>query len=266
MVQKINDIESILKNELYKNPAITHAISSILVEYDIKSAHTTAIRYIYGEDKYNELLKLDKKERNITIGKWQIGNPTLIKELQHYLLLFKKTFIESNNIRLNNVVETTKDSILLNNKMASKLKLIIDGKEVEFSNKDGVYSSYYRINGKSILFDNLTKNIRIKGINNDIIKNSEFINGYFIDLLSNLEHMNSLGYINVIKNIKIHRMKYINNKNIGIYRSIDHNNRFIYNIGGDIIESEMVLPNERDNMVMINNYTGYVMPVMSCIV
>jgi hypothetical protein len=252
-----------LTRELYKNPLIKYIISGNIVEYDIAHAHTSAIYYIKGKEVYEQLMKMTKKDRNIQIGKWQINNKELVNELQRYLYLFKKKFIEENNIKNSNIVETTKDSLLITNKIPTKTIINIDGLDIEFNNKEGAYSSYYRINGKSLLYDNMTGNIRIKGIDKEIVDSSPFVKKYMLPLLTGLENSISLGPTYGINLMKTFRLNYIKNDNPEIYRSLDHKNKYLYNYNNEIIESDLLL--DEGELIIVNNYTTYVMPLMRSI-
>ena len=57
------------------NKNVDYAISTVINEYDIKSAHASALYFIKGEDTYNELMKLDKLSRNTLIGKMIRDDP-----------------------------------------------------------------------------------------------------------------------------------------------------------------------------------------------
>jgi hypothetical protein len=259
----MDDQNGALSKELYKNPLITCVKNSHIEEYDIASAHLIAIKFIEGDEIYNRLKELPKLERNIAIGKMQIGNQTLVKQLQEYLFLFKKEFIVRNKIRKNEIIETTKDSITILNKIPTITDIEIDKNIVSFVNKEGIFSSYYRINGKSVYFDAIAKTIKVKGINDDIINNSPFIKHYYIPLLQSLETPKNLDTINAMKTIKMYRNNYIDTENIDIYRSIDNNNHFIYEINKEIIESDEIIKDA--NLITLDNYKVYVMPIFNSV-
>jgi len=258
MIQE-NSLDIILAKELYRNPVITIAQSSHIEEFDIKAAHLMAIKLIAGEEVYKSLKDLPKLERNIRIGKMQINHKGLTKKLQEYLLLFKKEFILKNKIKRNEIVETTKDSITLINKIPTVLSFDVNGTTIDFTNKEGTFTTYYRLNGKSIYFDSVTRKIWIKGINKDIVRLSQFIKDYYLQFLISLEVYKNLNTNSKFKNLKIQRYKYIESDNKDIYRSLAHNNKFIYNIKDQLIESDSYIPDE--TLIIIDNYKNYVMPL-----
>lgn len=256
---------TVLSKEIWRNDTISNVINSTICEYDIKSAHLIGIRILYGEELYTKLSTMDKLERNVYIGKMMKKDPELSSKLQELLFKFKEVFIKENNIFINNIIETTKDSLVLVQKIPMNTVIKVKGVEVEFRNKDGIYSSFYRIGTKSILFDSLTGTLRIKGINMQTVNESIFVNAYFKDLLRTLETSISLGNIECLKTLKQMRQKYINSSDINIYRSLDEKNQFIYEVAGDIIKTDVEINNPNAKLMKIMNYKDFVMPLMKCI-
>lgn len=257
---------TVLTKEIWRNETISNVINSTICEYDIKGAHLVGIRILYGEDLYNKLSTMDKLDRNIYIGKMMKDDPELSSKLQELLFKFKEVFIKENNIFINNIVETTKDSLVLVQKIPINTIIKVKGVDVEFRNKDGIYSSFYRLGSKSILFDSLTGSLRIKGINMQTVNDSVFVNSYYKDLLTTLETSISLGNIECLKTLKQMRQKYINSDDINIYRSLNDKNHFIYEIGGEIIETDVEISNPNAKLMKIMNYRDFVMPLMKCII
>ena len=177
---------TVLSKEVWRNDAISNVINSTICEYDIKGAHLVAIHILFGDELYNKLAVMDKLSRNIYIGNMVKKDPDLSIKLQKLLFKFKQKFIEENNIFINNIIETTKDSLVLVQKIPTTTTVKVNGVDVEFRNKDGIYSSFYKLGTKSILFDSMTGNLRIKGINMQTVQESEFVNLYLKELLTTL--------------------------------------------------------------------------------
>jgi DNA polymerase III epsilon subunit-like protein len=258
-MKQLFDNFDFLQKENWKNISIQKAIDRTIEEYDIQGAHLQAMQII-DTNIYNELKLLDKTSRNIEIGKMQINNQKLVKQLQELLFIFKKEFIIQNNILLTNLVETTKDSLVLVNKIPQKTNINIEGINIQFICK-GKYSSYYKIDNKSLFYDSLTNNIRIKGVNEDIVNNSIFISKYLKSLLLILERNINNQQIDILHKLKGFRQRYINPDDYNIWRSLDNKNMFLYNINNNIIESELFISLE--NIISSNNYKNYVMPIFS---
>ena len=257
---------TVLSKEIWRNDTITNIINSTICEYDIKGAHLVAIRILYGDKLYDKLAAMDKLSRNIYIGNMVKKDPELSTKLQKLLFKFKQKFIEENGILINNIVETTKDSLVLVQKIPTNTIVKVNGVEVEFRNKDGIYSSFYKLGNKSVLYDSMTGNLRIKGINMQTVQESEFVNLYLKDLLTTLETSISLGTLECLKILKEMRKKYINFPNNNIYKSLNDKNKFIYEIAGEMIETDVEIDNPNAKMMKIMNYKDFVMPLMKSVI
>lgn len=264
--EKKNLLEDVLHNELWKNPTINNIINSTIVEYDIRAAHLMAIRILYGDKLYEKLASMNKLARNIEIGNMQAKDHSLTKKLQDLLYRFKLQFVKENNILINNIIETTKDSLVLCQKIPTKTIIIVDNVEVEFRNKEGTYSSFYRLDNKSVLYDSLTGNLRIKGISEETVNNSDFVNKYLKNLLNTIETNISVGSIYCMSLMQEMRRKYINSDDISIYKSLNHKNKYLYQIGGEMIETDVPIKREGANIIKILNYKNFVMPLMKTII
>lgn len=252
-----------LKKLITSNRSMSHAISTILNEYDIRSAHTTACYFIFGKGMYDSLMEKDKRERNIEIGKMMKKDSSLYPKIEKLLLKWMNDFLEVNNIHTQNFIESTRDSVLLINKKPTVTKFE-DGL-VEFRNKEGEFTSFYRINGKLILFDNMNYSIRIKGINSnkEVIQSSVFVEKYLKPLLNTMENSVSTGVIKNLKQVAIYRDKYINATDIDIYRDLMQNNKFVIDVDGQTILSDYAI--DEHSIVKINNYKTFVLPIIRSI-
>lgn len=269
MNENENPIGVVLSKEIFRNPAITSVVNSTISEWDIKGAHLVAIKILYGDGKiYNTLANMDKLQRNIQIGKMCLKDPSLTKKLQDLLYKFKERFIVENNIQIQNILETTKDSVMLAQKIPSKTTINIDGVDVLFVNKEGFYSSYYRVfesKTQTLLFDSMSGNIRIKGIDMKTVSESPFVSIYLKPLLYELESSVSLGPYTCMKMMKSERNKYIDAEDNEIYRCLNNKNKFLYDIGDEApLESDSEL--EDGNLIKISNYRDFVMPLMKTVI
>lgn len=242
-------------------------LGSTIVEYDLENAHTTAIRFILGENEYARLMSIgDKAERKVEIGMMRKRNPELTKQITDLILKWMNEFIYLNKIQDKNFLATTPDSILIIGKVPTITKLH-DGK-VNFRNKEKiVYSSLFYIeNGhkKMILFDRYSKRIRIKGLGTEEYTDTfPFINKYLRNLLCVLEDSVSLGYIKTMKKLKIQKQNYFNNSNVDIYRSISNKNMFHYIVDGEHIFSDSIIPeDEHCKLDVSDNYMDIVYPLI----
>ena len=62
------------------------------------------------------------------------------------------------------------------------------------------------------------------------------------------------------------RKKYINFPNNNIYKSLNDKNKFIYEIAGEMIETDVEIDNPNAKMMKIMNYKDFVMPLMKSVI
>ena len=232
------------------NPLFDTIIGGTIVEYDIKSAGATAIREIKGDSVYNNLMTLEKTDRNVKIGLMMRDEKGLSDKVNELLLKWMNMFIEDNKIKNTNLIYTTRDSIYLYNKLPLKLKF----GNVEFRNKDGIFSSMYKFNRLTIFFDSMRGHIICKGIKSHVVENSYFLQNFIKKYLYLFESCQKTSESGIYKNLAHMRKSYINNENIDIYKDIMNENKMgvVYNgqltyIDGDYNEeafNDMVISKE----------------------
>lgn len=243
---------------LTENTMITSAVGATIAEYDITAAAPTAIRYICGLPVYEELMKMGKTERNIKTGIMQRDDRTLWPKIEKVTLDWFNEFIYQNKIERHNFIETTRDSILVLGKIPTDLTL--DKGFVQFRNKDGSYTSYYRIEGRKILFDSMSGNIRIKGVSDEYVQASPFINTILKPFLASLETSVLRGQSNLIKCVEKTRIKYIESKDLNIFRDVNSRNLFQYQQDDKLIETEMLI--DEKTLIKTSNYMNYILPII----
>lgn len=242
-------------------------LSSNIFEYDMAHAAASVIKIIKGDELYNRLLKMPKEERNIQIGLMIRDDKSLGNYIEKQLILWRNEFISLNNIKKENIIETTKDSVLFKNVIPKILKLP-QREWVEFRIKDkDEYSSYIRIDDRlRILYDGLKKYIKIKGIKDETVNKSLFVKKILIPLVQALENNVSLGYIKSYKNIQICRINYINSNDVDIYRELLHNNQLLYKKYNNEVYSDNVIDGEEEFIDKGSNYVNIMMPLFKIII
>jgi hypothetical protein len=240
------------------NPSVKQCISTIVAEYDIESAHTTACCFIYGKEMYDSLMSMDKQSRNARIGKMMAGDPSLHEKIAALLLKWFNLFCEENNIKESNFISSTRDSILLVNK--KPIRTVFENGLVKFRNKEGEFTSYIRLQNRyEVLYDNISGALRIKGVPQQYLENNVFTR-LFKQLLSIVEQSKSVTVSEGLKKLSKIRNKYIYSNTKEIYRSLLDGNKFIYLIEGERILSDVVLENE--NLIKHDNYINFVLPLI----
>jgi hypothetical protein len=219
------------------------------------------MKYIAGEEVGKRLLAMPKLDANIEIGLMQKNDPTLAPKLNSMVLKWMNDFVEINNIKSSNFVETTRDSILIIGKIPTKL--IFENGDVEFKNKEGEYTSLYRLSGKLILFDSMRNEIRIKGVSEKYVNESPFVTKFFKPLLATMESSSSVGMIKCMKSLQQYREKYIDAEDSSIFRELNSQNKFAHIIDGEVSHADMIL--DEQALIKSGNFNEYVLPIMRSI-
>lgn len=250
--------------KLLNNNIRANIIGSTITEYDLSAAHPTALYLINGNKaQYDRLMDLPKLERNITIGKMIKKNPDLRKQIDAKILELFNEFIKANNILEENFLATTPDSILITNRIATVMRF----QDIAyFRNKEKIsYSSLFYINRTTfILFDRLTKRMRIKGLGDEKkTRNYPFVKKILTDLCCVLDDSQRLGYIPCLRRLKQIRINYIYNEDINVFRDIKNNNMFKYIVDGRTIYSEVKLK-EDDGCILVksDNYMNFILSLI----
>lgn len=257
----------ILEKSFGLNDTNECVLSSNIFEYDMAHAAPNVIKILKGDELYNKLLKMPKEERNIQIGLMVRDDKSLGNYIEKQLILWRNEFITLNNIKKENIIEITKDSVLFKNVIPKILKLP-QREWVEFRIKDrDEYSSYIRINDRfRILYDGLKKHIKIKGVKDEYVNNSQFVKKILIPIVQALENNVSIGYTKSYKNVQICRINYINSTDMNIYRELLHNNQLLYKKFDNEVYSDNILDGEDEYLDRGSNYLNIMMPLFKIIV
>ena len=251
----------VLERTQVLNEINTCILSSNIFEYDMRHANANAIKVLKGDDLYNQLLKMPKEDRNIRVGLMMKEDKKLMNDIDKLILSWRNQFIELNNIKKENIIELTKDSVLVKN-IVPKISIIPDQKHVEFVTKNQEYSSYIRINNKlRILYDGMKKKIKIKGINDEYVDTSLFVKKILIPLLQALENSISIGYMKCFKGMQSCRINYINAQDINIYRELLNKNQILYKKYENEVYSDNIIPGEDDFIDKGSNYINFLLPL-----
>jgi len=252
----------VLEKLINVNTLFDTIIGSNIAEYDIRSAGATAIRELKGESIYNNLMLLDKKTRNINIGLMMRDEKGLSDKVNDLMLKYLNTFIRENKIKNSNLIYTTRDSIVIYNKLPLKYKF----GNVEFSNKDGIFSSMYRIKNLVIFFDSMRGKIMVKGVNDEIVEKSKFFQKFLVKYLFIIENCQNSGDGKIFNTLHHMRESYIRSPDLSIYRDIMNENRFCLRYNDDrllYVDNE-IEEEETDEFTIARemNYVNIILPIM----
>lgn len=236
-------------------------LSSNIFEYDIESANACALKLLKGEQLYLDLINLPKEERVIRVGNMMKSEPRLYNQVENILINWRNEFIHINKIKKENIIETTRDSVLVKNTIPTQTKL--QG-YVNFRTKGEEYSSYIFLTPQlRLLYDNLRRKIKIKGVKDEYVDNSKFVKKILVPIFQALEQSISVGYITSFAALKRCRENYLLATDMEIYRELLNKNRIVYNKFDNVIESDNVLPNEDESIDKSSNYLNFVFPLLT---
>ena len=254
----------ILEKLINVNKLYDTIVGGCIAEFDIVSAGATAIRTLKGDEIYHYLMKLDKKTRNIKIGLMMKDEPGLSDKVNELMLKWLNMFISANKIKLANIIYTTRDSIVLYNKLAMKT---VFG-HVEFRNKDGIYSSMYRIKNITILFDSMGGRLTVKGIPDTVVEKSDFLQKFLIKFLYIIESCQKGGDSKVFNNLRYMRETYLKSTTNSIYKDLMNENKLGIRYNGDLIyvdnDMDQDVTEEDESFIIAKeiNYINIVLPIM----
>lgn len=169
----------------YLNPNIEYLFDNEIIEYDIRDAGFSIIKYykLLSPEQIKTLANLEKNERHRAVGILQGRDKEFSKALMNKFTEVRTVFISVNNLSDNNIVSVKKDAIFT----IGECNQIKFGK-IEFVAKNR-YSSYLRfVDNMNIEVYYNSEGMEIKGIGDSAVNRHrlyilEFIKG----MISNLE-------------------------------------------------------------------------------
>ena len=216
--------------------------------------------------KYEYLLSLTKSQYVDEINKIFKENQNIKKEVMNKTLQIYNEFLFMNNIKPESFLATTTDSILLVDQIAP---INLFNNKYQFRNKDQVpYTSLFYINNDTyILFDRVSKNIKIVGINDPNVNSYPFVKKILKELCCILNDYSIETKPDCLKRMKNIRINYLNSQDKEIYRSIINNNMYKYNIEGIVNYSDISLKEDETCVLMKDdNYLNFILPLFQSFV
>lgn len=250
----------ILEKLINQNSLFDTIIGGTIAEWDIKAAGATAIFELKGKETYDYLMSLEKKERNIKIGLMMRSEPGLSEKVNGLMLKYLNMFVTENKIKVTNLINTSRDSITIYNKLPMKTKF----GHVEFRNKDGIFSSMYRIKRLTLYYDSMREKIIGKGVNDEIVDNSSFLNDFLKDFLHNIESCQKSGDEKVFNILRRMREAYIESDDTSIYRDLLNDNKMCVRYNGEMIymNNDFESDDESFEVAKDLNYINIILPIM----
>ena len=140
-----------------------------IAEYDIKMAGPSVLweKDILDEDTYNELISMDKMDRQVALGMMIMDNPEWYNIQTEAYKEYIGRFMKSNRIKDYNVLEFVRDAVWVVGRVPRELKF----DSIEFVKKRE-YTSVFKYKRVYFYVNSVTDVIDIRGLKTD---NEEFL-------------------------------------------------------------------------------------------
>ena len=198
-----------------------------IVEWDIKSANTSLMRYynIASESVIDRFEKMKKSERERAVGLFSLKHKDFAMTLENKFTDIINQFIKINNIKEDNIISIKKDAIFVKNK---DIKVSSFDQIVNFIPKN-TYTGFLKIPRYEFYYNK--NKIDIKGLNNNNIP--LHINGILLFIKAVFEEASNYSEIN--KFLKEYSYAYKNKElTIDSYREFNSDSSFKTNIMGTV--------------------------------
>lgn len=246
--------------KVINNNINSHIINSNIVEYNICKAYPTILSNI--DNKYSYLLDLSKNEYVEEINELFTTNRYMRNKVEARTVEIFNEWLKRNKINQSNFIATTTDSIIISNQIAP----IGDIDGFKFRNKDKVsYTSLFYINGDLyILFDRVTKKMKIQGkIRDPFINTYPFVTKILKDVCCICNEYTYENKYDSLKKLAKLRQKYICSEDKTIYADILHNGEYKYNLDGAMVYTPGLYESSSDcNLVIEDNYINFLLPLI----
>lgn len=243
----------------YLNKDIPYLNNVVIYEYDMSSGGFNILRSkkVFNEDEEELLLKMDKLDRNVYIGK-KLRKQKGLSEL--LINGFKECMIEFcklNNIEDSMILSIKKDALFVINHKCTNLKLneYITFKE---ANK---YTTYMYVNEIEFYYN--THKLDVKGLSDEVINNNEFYN-VIKKIMQLLDKNNDMYLFKYLKKLQRDYLDLELDK--GYYKEFNINNTYRLNLLNnkfyyDEIDEDMIY-----HIDIRYNYMNYILPIIQMLV
>ena len=168
---------------LWENPENPYVINSNIVEYDMRSASLSVSRrfHLLSDTLLDELERMPKEQRTKRIGLIQRDDKQFSENMINGILQTRKEFIETNNIKEEDIVALHSDALMFIQKQPVQDNIA----GVQFVCKN-TWTSYIRYEHLEMFYDDGT--ITYKGMPQAMIQQHTLgINRYLLTIFEKLE-------------------------------------------------------------------------------
>lgn len=247
----------------YLNKDITYLSNVKIYEYDMKSGGFSILKEkgFFSEKEINYLEKVDKRTRNVYIGKKLQKNTPWNKILIDGFKEAVRRFFEEFQIEEENVLSIKKDAIfLININLGERVEL--DGYITFELNKS--YTSFYNLNDVEFYYNK--DEIDVKGINDEIVnEHVDYFLGDLCDIFEIVERNNRKLTFDFLRQ---YRSDYINRElPHQHYKEFNRRNEYLYKVTPTKCYYVPSIDEKDIDTININyNYNFYLKPLISYLI
>lgn len=261
---------SLAKKTVYLNKEIVYLKNVPIVEYDIKSAGFSVVRYkeLLGQDMIDELERMPKEERNIKIGLFQRQFPELSSIILETLSEVRQEFVIANEVTEDDILSIKKDAIFL----IKKTPKITKFREYFEFRKKSSFTSYVMLNNIEFYYSSITGELIWKGLSDDsrIQKKRKPLNiendVVLKDIRQILKQSEKLSQEALFSALKTYRNRYLEKKlPIGSYRNLN-TGAFDVRMGNRLLEVDDVDESMLEYLDISQNYINYILPLIQAVI
>lgn len=256
----------------YINDGLPLLLNSQIIEYDIQSGNTSIMRR-YGllpATQLDEIDRMPKKERNITVGLLQKGNKGLAKALEEG---FNKTvldFLEANGLDIDvDVLAIRKDAVFVINRPVTKTRM---DDHVLFRQK-GVYHAVLQIGPKLEFYFPQNGPTEVKNFIQAEKDENNALEKLRPGMISFLEEFVTLAEGSNMDRLKIYQWltefcTYYKERDLDpeYYREFTREASFRVRYGDEDMFYDYIEPSMIDDLDIYFNYKNIIVPLMSILI
>jgi hypothetical protein len=248
------DAIDLVEKSNWTSKALLYLKNVFITEYDLKSGGLSVIKEnsLLNNDVIEKLSSMEKEKRNIIIGKLQIKYPDLSAKMVEGFASARKTFVDKNNIKADQILSIKKDALFLINP-----KGIIEQvtPNLLFRAKN-TYTSYLNINRKEFYYSPSLEFLEVKGIPDEIVQKQ---NEYLLkDMLRFMRQAEKITAPVLFSSLREYQSKYLKRElPTETYRNLENGKFSFDGYDMDEIDAEDI-----ENVDISKNYTEYVLPMI----
>lgn len=249
-----NEALELVSKSNWTSKALLYLKNVFITEYDLKSGGLSIIKEnrLLNDDVITKLDALEKRNRNVVIGKLQLKYPDLSAKMVEGFTDARKKFVETNGIRADQILSIKKDAIFIINPSGIK-EQITDNLLFRAKN---TYTSYLNIGRKEFYYSPSLEFLDVKGLPDETVeKQKAFI---LSDMRTFMRQAEKITTPEMFASLREYQGRYLKRElPIETYRNLE-TGKFEF----DGYESDETDQSEIESVDIKGNYLNYVLPMI----